>query len=57
MNTERNIQSTTERVVYRLRDLYEKYGFRVVSEKPKAFKCKDGRYRSEFYMQKYLCEI
>lgn len=34
--------------------LYEKFGFRVVSEKPNAFKLKDGTYRKEFYMQKYL---
>lgn len=38
----------------RAKHLYEKFGFRVVSEKPKAFKLKDGTYRSEFYMQKYL---
>ena len=38
----------------RARHLYEKYGFRVVSEKPKAFKLRDGSYRSEFSMQKYL---
>lgn len=36
------------------RHLYEKFGFRVVSEKPNAFKLKDGTYRKEFYMQKYL---
>lgn len=38
----------------RARALYEKFGFRVVSERPNAFKLKDGRYLSEFYMQKYL---
>lgn len=38
----------------RAKHLYEKFGFRVVSEKPNAFKLKDGRYFSEFYMQKYL---
>ena len=38
----------------RARALYEKFGFRVVSERPNAFKLKDGRYISEFYMQKYL---
>ena len=27
MNTERNMQSTTERVIYSLRDLYERYGY------------------------------
>ncbi len=36
------------------RRLYEKFGFKVVCEKPNAFKLKDGTYRSEFYMQKYL---
>lgn len=41
----------------RARHLYEKFGFRVVAEKPNAFKQKDGSYRSEFYMQKYLREI
>ena len=41
----------------RARHLYEKFGFCVVSEKPKAFKLKDGTYRSEFYMQKYLQEM
>lgn len=40
----------------RARHLYEKFGFRVVSEKPNAFKLKDGTYLSEFYMQKGLCE-
>ena len=40
----------------RARHLYEKFGFRVVSEKPNAFKLKDGTYRNEFYMQKYLRE-
>ena len=30
------------------------FSFRVVSEKPNAFKLKDGTYRNEFYMQKYL---
>ncbi len=38
----------------RARHLYEKFGFRVASEKPNAFKLKDGTYRNEFYMQKYL---
>lgn len=32
----------------RARHLYEKFGFRVVSEKPNAFKLKDGTYRNEF---------
>ena len=38
----------------RARHLYEKFEFRVVSEKPNAFKLKDGSFRKEFYMQKYL---
>lgn len=38
----------------RAKHLYEKCGFRVVCEKPNAFKLKDGTYRKEFYMQKYL---
>lgn len=38
----------------RARRLYEKYGFRVIGERPRAFKMKDGRYLSEFLMQKVL---
>lgn len=38
----------------RAQHLYEKIGFRVVCEKPNVFKLKDGTYRNEFYMQKYL---
>lgn len=38
----------------RARHLYEKCGFHAVCEKPNAFKLKDGTYRKEFYMQKYL---
>ena len=38
----------------RAKHLYEKFGFRVVSERPNVFKLKDGTYLSEFYMQKYL---
>lgn len=41
----------------RARRLYEKFGFRIVSQKPNAFRLKDGTYRSEVYMQKYLREI
>lgn len=41
----------------RARHLYEKFGFRVVSEKPNAFKLRDGTYQREFYMQKYMHEI
>lgn len=39
----------------RAKHLYEKFGFRVICEKPHAFKLKDDTYRSEIYMQKYLC--
>lgn len=39
---------------HRAQHLYEKFGFRVVSEKPNVFKLKDGTYLKEFYMQKYL---
>ena len=39
----------------RARHLYEKFGFRVISEKPNAYKLKDGTYLSEIYMQKYIC--
>lgn len=38
----------------RARHLYEKFGFRIVSEQPNIIKLKDGSYRKEFYMQKYL---
>ncbi len=38
----------------RAQRLYEKFGFRVVSQKPNAFKLKDGTFLSEIYMQKYL---
>lgn len=38
----------------RAKRLYEKFGFRVVSEKPNAYKLKDGTMRKEYYMQKYL---
>ena len=38
----------------RAKHLYEKFGFRIVSERPNAFKHKDGTYLSEIYMQKYL---
>lgn len=38
----------------RAKHLYEKFGFHIVSERPNAFKLKDGRYLSEVYMQKYL---
>ena len=38
----------------RARHLYEKFGFKVVSERPNLFKLKDGTFLTEFYMQKYL---
>lgn len=41
----------------RARHLYEKFGFRVVSEHPNAYKCKDGTYQKEFYMQKYMKDV
>lgn len=34
--------------------LYEKFGFQIVSERPNAFKLKDGSYLNELSMQKYL---
>ena len=40
----------------RARALYEKFGFQVVSERPNAYKLRDGSYRKEYYMQKYLKE-
>ena len=39
---------------HRARRLYEKFGFQAVSERPNVFKCKDGSYQNEVYMQKYL---
>lgn len=36
------------------RALYEKFGFRIVGERPNAYKLKDGSMRSEFLMQKKL---
>lgn len=39
---------------HRAKHLYEKFGFRVVSDRPNAYKLKDGTYLREFYMQKYL---
>ena len=38
----------------RARALYEKFGFRIVSVLPNAFKLKSGATVSEFYMQKKL---
>jgi len=39
------------------RRLYEKFGFKAVAKKPNVFKLKDGSYRDEVFMQKYLREI
>ena len=36
----------------RARVLYEKFGFRIVGERPNAFKLKDGRILKEYFMQK-----
>lgn len=38
----------------RAKQLYEKFCFRIISERPNAFKLKDGTYLKEIYMQKYL---
>lgn len=38
----------------RAKALYEKFGFEVVSMKPKFFKQNDGTYQNLVYMQKYL---
>ncbi len=38
----------------RARHLYEKFGFRIVAEKPNAFKLRDGSYRKEFFMQYFV---
>ena len=38
----------------RARALYEKYGFKIVGERPNAFKLKDGRLLKEYFMQKEL---
>ncbi len=38
----------------RARALYEKFGFRVFAERPNAFRLKDGSFKKEFLMQKYL---
>lgn len=38
----------------RARALYEKFGFRIVSQKPDAIRLKDGTYKNEYYMQKRL---
>ena len=38
----------------RAKALYEKFGFKIVSVKPKYFKLKNGAYQNLVYMQKYL---
>lgn len=38
----------------RAKRLYEKFGFRIVCEKPNVIKLKDGTYLKNFYMQKYM---
>ncbi len=38
----------------RAQALYEKFGFRIVGERPDAFKLKDGSYRKEIFMHKTL---
>ena len=38
----------------RARALYEKYGFKVVAERPNAFKLKDGRLLKEYFMQREI---
>lgn len=34
--------------------LYEKFGFRIVAERPNAFRLKDGSVKKEYFMQKEL---
>ena len=38
----------------RAKALYEKFGFKIISVKPKYFKQKNGAYQNLVYMQKYL---
>ena len=38
----------------RARALYEKFGFKIVGERPNAFKLKDGRILKEYFMQKEM---
>ena len=38
----------------RARALYEKYGFKIVGERPNAFKLKDGQIMKEYFMQKEI---
>lgn len=36
------------------RRLYEKFGFKIVAEKPNTYRLRDGSMRGEVHMQKYL---
>ncbi len=38
----------------RAKALYEKYGFKIVGERPNAFKLKDGRILKEYFMQRKM---
>ena len=38
----------------RAKALYEKYGFKIVGERPNAFKLKDGRLLKEYFMQREI---
>ena len=38
----------------RAKALYEKYGFKIVGERPNAFKLKDGRIQKEYFMQRRM---
>lgn len=38
----------------RAKALYEKYGFKIVGERPNAFKIKDGSLLKEYFMQKEI---
>ena len=38
----------------RAQALYEKFGFKIVGERPNAFKLKSGKMLKEFFMQKQL---
>ena len=38
----------------RAKALYEKYGFRIVGERPNAYKLKDGRKQKEYFMQREM---
>ena len=38
----------------RAKALYEKFGFKIISVKPKYFKLKNGAYQNLVYIQKYL---